>query len=92
MRFPTGTEVATLQSSERNFSKLYLGVQRGKERGDFASGTSSKSTKLVHGGLRYLENFEFGLVRESLKERTVQLKSSPHFWNKNALLMNQLTI
>ncbi len=48
------------------------------EKGDFASGTSSKSTKLIHGGLRYLENLEIGLVRESLRERFVQLKSSPH--------------
>lgn len=48
------------------------------EKGDFAGGTSSKSTKLIHGGLRYLENFEFDLVRESLKERAVQLKSAPH--------------
>jgi glycerol-3-phosphate dehydrogenase len=48
------------------------------EKGDFASGTSSKSTKLIHGGLRYLENMEFGLVRESLRERQVQLKSAPH--------------
>ena len=48
------------------------------EKGDFASGTSSKSTKLMHGGLRYLENFEFDLVQESLKERTIQLKTLPH--------------
>ncbi|HLD69574.1 MAG TPA: glycerol-3-phosphate dehydrogenase/oxidase [Candidatus Omnitrophota bacterium] len=48
------------------------------EKGDFASGTSSKSTKLIHGGLRYLENFEFDLVRESLKERFIQLKTAPH--------------
>lgn len=48
------------------------------EKGDFACGTSSKSTKLIHGGLRYLENLEFGLVRESLRERSVQLKSAPH--------------
>ena len=48
------------------------------EKGDFASGTSSKSTKLIHGGLRYLENMEFGLVKESLKERAVQLRSAPH--------------
>jgi len=48
------------------------------EKDDFASGTSSKSTKLIHGGLRYLENFEFGLVRESLRERAIQLKSAPH--------------
>jgi glycerol-3-phosphate dehydrogenase len=48
------------------------------EKQDFASGTSSKSTKLVHGGLRYLENFELGLVKEALRERSVQLKSAPH--------------
>ena len=48
------------------------------EKGDFASGTSSKSTKLIHGGLRYLENLEFDLVRESLKERFIQLNSAPH--------------
>jgi len=48
------------------------------EKNDFASGTSSKSTKLMHGGLRYLETFEFGLVRESLKERFIQLQKFPH--------------
>jgi len=48
------------------------------EKSDFASGSSSKSTKLIHGGLRYLENFEFGLIRESLKERFIQLKNAPH--------------
>ncbi len=48
------------------------------EKGDFASGTSSKSTKLIHGGLRYLENLEFGLVREALKERSIQLRAAPH--------------
>ena len=48
------------------------------EKQDFASGTSSKSTKIVHGGLRYLENFEFSLVKEALKERTIQLRNVPH--------------
>lgn len=48
------------------------------EKGDFASGTSSKSTKLIHGGIRYLENFEFDLVYESLKERAIQLKTASH--------------
>ncbi|MCC6758446.1 MAG: glycerol-3-phosphate dehydrogenase [Candidatus Omnitrophica bacterium] len=48
------------------------------EKEDFASGTSSRSTKLVHGGLRYLENFEFDLVKESLRERYIQWKSVPH--------------
>ena len=48
------------------------------EKGDFASGTSSKSTKLMHGGIRYLENFEFDLVQESLRERYTQFKNAPH--------------
>src|SRR3989338_3379007 len=48
------------------------------EKGDFAGGTSSKSTKLIHGGIRYLEHLEFDLVRESLKERFIQFKSVPH--------------
>jgi glycerol-3-phosphate dehydrogenase len=48
------------------------------DRGDMASGTSSKSSKLVHGGLRYLENYEFSLVREGVVERQVLLKIAPH--------------
>ena len=48
------------------------------EMNDFASATSSASTKLFHGGLRYLEFFEFRLVREALIEREILLKSMPH--------------
>lgn len=48
------------------------------DRGDLASGTSSKSSKLVHGGLRYLENYEFGLVREGVTERQLLLRLAPH--------------
>ncbi|WP_338243214.1 glycerol-3-phosphate dehydrogenase [Aurantiacibacter hainanensis] len=48
------------------------------EKGDLASGTSSKSTKLVHGGLRYLEYYEFGLVREALGERETLWGIAPH--------------
>lgn len=48
------------------------------EKNDFASGTSSKSTKLIHGGIRYLEQLELGLVHECLKERTVLLTIAPH--------------
>ncbi|MCB8836388.1 glycerol-3-phosphate dehydrogenase [Aurantimonas sp. VKM B-3413] len=48
------------------------------EKGDLAEGTSSRSGKLVHGGLRYLEYYEFRLVREALKEREVLLKTAPH--------------
>ncbi|WP_425407602.1 glycerol-3-phosphate dehydrogenase [Hwanghaeella sp.] len=53
--------------------KVLLAEQR-----DLAIGTSSASTKLIHGGLRYLEHYEFGLVRESLKEREVLLSMVPH--------------
>ncbi|HRK03442.1 MAG TPA: FAD-dependent oxidoreductase, partial [Oligoflexia bacterium] len=48
------------------------------EKKDFASGTSSKSSKLVHGGLRYLEMFDFGVVLEALSERHWLLKTHPH--------------
>ncbi len=48
------------------------------EMGDLAQGTSSASTKLIHGGLRYLEHFEFRLVHEALTEREVLLKAAPH--------------
>ncbi|MGB3614126.1 MAG: glycerol-3-phosphate dehydrogenase [Elainellaceae cyanobacterium] len=48
------------------------------EKNDFASGTTSWSTRLVHGGLRYLEHFEFKLVRESLREREILLNTAPH--------------
>ncbi len=48
------------------------------EQGDLAQGTSSASTKLFHGGLRYLEYFEFGLVRKALKERETLLVAMPH--------------
>ena len=48
------------------------------EQNDLASGTSSASTKLIHGGLRYLEHYEFRLVREALIEREVLLNSAPH--------------
>src|SRR6187551_677225 len=48
------------------------------EMNDFASGTSSGSTKLIHGGLRYLEFYEFRLVREALMEREVLWKNAPH--------------
>ena len=48
------------------------------EMNDLASGTSSGSTKLIHGGLRYLEHYEFRLVREALMEREVLWKNAPH--------------
>ena len=48
------------------------------EQGDLAQGTSSASTKLIHGGLRYLEYYEFALVRKALIEREVLLRAAPH--------------
>jgi glycerol-3-phosphate dehydrogenase len=48
------------------------------ERGDFASGTSSKSSKLVHGGIRYLQQKEVGLVYEALAERQILRRTAPH--------------
>ncbi|WP_416877005.1 glycerol-3-phosphate dehydrogenase [Litorimonas sp.] len=48
------------------------------EKDDLASHTSSASTKLIHGGLRYLEHYDFKLVRESLKEREILLRAAPH--------------
>ena len=48
------------------------------EQADLASATSSASSKLIHGGLRYLEHYQFRLVRESLRERDVLLRLAPH--------------
>ena len=48
------------------------------EAHDFAKATSSRSTKLVHGGVRYLENFDFGLVAEALEERAIMAANAPH--------------
>lgn len=48
------------------------------ERGDFASGCSAAPSRMIHGGLRYLENGEFDLVRESLQERDALLRNAPH--------------
>src|SRR4051794_33742414 len=48
------------------------------DKGDIAGGTTSWSTRLIHGGLRYLEHAELGLVRESLRERERLLSNAPH--------------
>lgn len=48
------------------------------DKGDLGGGTTSASTRLIHGGLRYLEHFEFGLVHESLREREILLRIAPH--------------
>jgi len=49
------------------------------KRGDIAGATSSASTKLIHGGIRYLENGEFRLVQESVHERNALLRLAPHY-------------
>ncbi len=67
----TGVGVA-LDASTRGYSVALV------ERADFASGTSSRSSKLVHGGLRYLQNFDLGLVREALLERQLMVALAPH--------------
>jgi glycerol-3-phosphate dehydrogenase len=48
------------------------------EARDFSEGTSSRSSKLIHGGLRYLETYDFGMVRESLLEREILMRKAPH--------------
>jgi glycerol-3-phosphate dehydrogenase len=48
------------------------------EKGDFSSGTTSKTSRLIHGGLRYLEGYQFGLVAESLRERDWLFSRLPH--------------
>src|SRR5438045_9226720 len=67
----TGAGVA-FDAATRGYSVALL------ERADFASGTSSRSSKLVHGGLRYLQNFDLGLVREALLERQLLAALAPH--------------
>jgi glycerol-3-phosphate dehydrogenase len=67
----TGAGVA-LDAASRGYSVALV------ERSDFAAGTSSRSSKLVHGGLRYLQNFDLGLVREALLERQLMVALAPH--------------
>ncbi|MFO0748704.1 MAG: glycerol-3-phosphate dehydrogenase/oxidase [Myxococcota bacterium] len=57
------------------------------DKGDWANGTSSRSSKLVHGGLRYLETFKFGLVMEGTRERHRQLRLNPHLVSPLPFLM-----
>ena len=57
------------------------------DKGDIGGGTSSWSTRLIHGGLRYLEHGEFGLVRESLRERETLLRIAPHLVRPLPLLI-----
>jgi glycerol-3-phosphate dehydrogenase len=67
----TGAGVA-LDAASRGYAVALV------ERDDFAQGTSSRSSKMVHGGLRYLQNFDLGLVREALLERQLMVQLAPH--------------
>src|SRR5215207_6320 len=67
----TGAGVA-LDAASRGYSVALV------ERDDYAVGTSSRSSKMVHGGLRYLQNFDLGLVREALLERQLMVQLAPH--------------
>jgi glycerol-3-phosphate dehydrogenase len=76
----TGLGVA-LDAAARGLSVVLV------ERDDFAKGTSSRATKLVHGGVRYLAQGNVGLVREALRERKAMLKNAPHLAQPLAFLM-----
>jgi glycerol-3-phosphate dehydrogenase len=76
----TGAGVA-LDAASRGYSVALL------ERDDYASGTSGRSSKLVHGGLRYLQKFDLGLVREALLERSLLVQLAPHLVRPLPLLV-----
>ena len=76
----TGAGIA-LDAASRGMSVILL------EKNDFASGTSSRSTKLIHGGLRYLKQFEFGLVRQVGKERSILFKNAMHLVRPEPMLL-----
>lgn len=70
-----------LDAASRGFKTLLL------EQSDYAKGTSSRSTKLVHGGVRYLASGNIGLVREALTERALLLQHAPHLVKKEAFII-----
>src|SRR5438552_11871002 len=76
----TGAGVA-VDAAARGYSVLLL------ERGDFASGTSSRSTKLVHGGVRYLRQGHVSLVMEALRERGRLRRNAPHIVHDRAFVL-----
>ncbi len=79
----TGAGVA-LDAASRGYSIAIV------ERADWAIGTSSRSSKMVHGGLRYLQNFDLGLVREALLERQLMVQLAPHLVYPTPYLVPQL--
>lgn len=79
----TTYDLAVIGGGINGSAIAYLARKRGLrvilvEKGDFGSGTSSKSSKLMHGGLRYLEQFHFKLVYQALRERSYHTKHFPH--------------
>lgn len=70
-----------LDAAARGYKTLLL------EQSDYSKGTSSRSTKLVHGGVRYLAQGDIGLVREALRERGLLLKNAPHLVKKQAFII-----
>ena len=76
----TGVCVAR-ETSGRGLRTLVL------DKGDFGHGTSSATSKYIHGGIRYLETYEFGVVRESLRERRVLALAAPHLVSQQRFLM-----
>ena len=76
----TGLGVA-VDAASRGFKTLLL------EQSDFAKGTSSRSTKLVHGGVRYLAQGNIGLVREALRERGILLQNAPHLVKNESFII-----
>jgi glycerol-3-phosphate dehydrogenase len=76
----TGLGIA-VDAASRGFKTLLL------EQSDFAKGTSSRSTKLVHGGVRYLAQGNIGLVREALRERGILLQNAPHLVKNESFII-----
>lgn len=72
---------AAVDSASRGFSTLLL------EQADFAKGTSSRATKLVHGGVRYLAQGDIGLVREALRERGLLLQNAAHLVKNESFII-----
>src|SRR5690625_226378 len=72
---------SAVDAASRGYKTLLL------ESHDFAKGTSSRSTKLVHGGVRYLEQGNISLVKEALKERGLFLKNAPHLAREQAFII-----
>src|ERR1700733_10369534 len=70
-----------LDAASRGYRTLLL------EQSDFAKGTSSRSTKLSHGGVRYLQQGNLSLVTEALKERGRMLRTAPHLVRRQAFLI-----